>query len=128
MSILSYAVAIPTTFLSSWLMTLLYGKDYTEAGTALAVHIWAGLFVCLGTVRSLWMNTENLMAFSFITTTMGAVCNILLNLYIIPKYQVLGASISTVIAYAIAAVFSCFLYEKTRKIGFLMVNSMIFRS
>lgn len=125
MSILSYAVAIPTTFLSSWLMTALFGNNYTEAGAALAVHIWAGLFVCLGVVRSLWINTENLMTFSFVTTAMGAICNILLNLYTIPKFQILGASIATVVAYAIATFFSCFLYKKTRKIGFIMLKSIL---
>ena len=128
MSLVSYAVAIPTTFLSSWFMNLLYGSNYREAGIILAVHIWAGLFVCLGVVRSLWMNTENLMVFSFFTTAIGAICNILINLYMIPKFQGLGAAIATVIAYAIAAVFSCFFYDKTRRIGLIILNSMLLKN
>lgn len=128
MALVSYIVAIPTTFLGGWFMNLLYGNNYREAGIILAVHIWAGLFVCLGVVRCLWINTENLMVFSSITTAIGAICNILLNLYMIPKFQGLGAAIATVIAYAIADVFSCFFYNRTKKIGVTMINSMVFRT
>ena len=40
-------IAIPVTFMSDWLINLLYGAQYSQAGGVLTIHIWAGVFVFL---------------------------------------------------------------------------------
>lgn len=115
-SILAYSVAIPVTFLSTQIVTLLYGKNYAEAGAILNIHIWAGLFVSLGLARETWITTEGLMKFSAATSAIGAVINIILNLFLIPKYGGLGAAIATVIAQFLAAYGIGAIYPPTRRI------------
>ena len=115
-SILAYAVAIPVTFLSTQIVTLLYGKNYAEAGAILNVHIWAGLFVSLGVARETWITTEGLMKFSAVTAAAGAVINIVLNYFLIDKYGGLGAAIATVIAQIVASYAIGAFYPPTRKI------------
>jgi PST family polysaccharide transporter len=115
-SILAYSVAIPVTFLSTQIVTLLYGKNYAEAGAILNIHIWAGLFVSLGLARETWITTEGLMKFSAATSAIGAVINIILNLFLIPKYGGLGAAIATVIAQFLAAYGVGAIYPPTRRI------------
>ncbi|OAD19255.1 polysaccharide biosynthesis protein [Candidatus Thiomargarita nelsonii] len=40
---MAIAIALPMTFLSDWIVNLLYGGEYNEAGNILRVHIWAGV-------------------------------------------------------------------------------------
>jgi O-antigen/teichoic acid export membrane protein len=115
-SILAYSVAIPVTFLSTQIVTLLYGRNYAEAGAILNIHIWAGLFVSLGLARETWITTEGLMKFSAATAAVGAVINVILNFFLIPKYGGLGAAIATVIAQAVAAYGVSAIYPPTRRI------------
>lgn len=107
---ISLAIAIPMTFASGTLIDTLLGKEYSQAGEILALHIWAGPFVFLGVAGSQWLIAENLTSFSFATTLLGAVTNILLNLWLIPAYKGSGAALATVISYAVASHISCLLY------------------
>lgn len=121
---MAIGIALPMTFLSDWLVTLLYGEAYREAGQVLMIHIWAGVFVFLGVASSRWFLSENLQKFSTINTVMGAIANILLNLILIPKYGVYGAAISTLLSYSIAAYFMNLAFTKTRDNFFRMTNSI----
>ena len=40
MVVMSVAVALPMTFLSTSIVTVLFGEAYQAAGAVLAVHIW----------------------------------------------------------------------------------------
>jgi O-antigen/teichoic acid export membrane protein len=116
MAVIGYSVAIPVTFLASWIVTLIYGQYYAEAGPILTVHIWTGLFVSLGIARETWLTTEGLMKFSAATTAAGAVVNVVLNSFLINPYGGLGAAIATVIAQIVASYAAGALYPQTRKI------------
>jgi PST family polysaccharide transporter len=50
--------------------------------------------------------------------------NIVLNLWLIPKYQGLGAAIATVISYAFADYVMCFIYPPARKFGLIMTKAI----
>jgi len=114
MSVLAYAIAIPVTFLSSQVITLTFGEGYTDAGPVLAIHIWTGIFVYLGLARGPWVLTENLVKFSFITTAIGAIINIILNYFLITKYGVIGAAVSTIVAQFVASYVTNALHPKAR--------------
>jgi len=114
MVMLALALAILMTFLSDWVVTLMFGNAYLEAGTVLSIHIWAGIFVFLGVASGKWFLIEGLQRYSFYRTLLGVVVNIALNLIMIPKFGVLGAAWATVISYAVAAMFSDALQKATR--------------
>ena len=122
---LSYSMIIPLTIFSNKFINIILGKNYAEASLILSIHVWSGLFVALGIVRTLWLVSENLTLFSLITTSLGAVINIGLNLWLIPYYQAVGAAISTIIAYAIAALFSGLILNRTRPITYMMFKSIV---
>lgn len=115
LTLVSYAVAIPITFLADPIMTILYGENYRASGSSLAVLIWTGLFVSAGLARTPWLITENLMKFAAATTAVGAGINVVLNFILIPSYGGLGAGIATLIAQMFAAYGSNAFYPKTRK-------------
>ena len=95
---MAIAIALPMTFLSDWVVNLLYGAQYNQAGSVLMIHIWAGVFVFLGVAFSGYLTAENLTKKSFYRTFFGAVLNIGLNIILIPKYGISGAAIATLIS------------------------------
>jgi O-antigen/teichoic acid export membrane protein len=126
MVIFSLAIAIPTTFIGSFLIEVIYGEDYEGAGSMLVISIWALLFVALGVARSSYLVAKNFIKQSFYFTSLGAVINVGLNLFLIPKYGGNGAAVATLISYAVSAYLSSFLYRPLFKIGRIMTKSIIF--
>ncbi len=125
MVLISYVVAIPATFLSSWLIVLVFGKQFIDASVSLVALTWAGLFVCLGLARESWMITEGLMKLSFLTTAIGAATNVLLNLILIPSYGASGAAIATLISQFVAVSLSTLIFPETRKVFKMQLNSLL---
>ena len=125
-SFISIVVALPMSFLSGNIITMLFGNEYAKAGPILAVHIWAGFFVFTGVGSSPWFIAEHLTHVRMLITIMGAFSNVLLNLYLIPLYGGLGAAIATIISQAIATFIGNIFFPETRKIFKLQIQSMLF--
>lgn len=123
---MAVAVAVPMTFISEWLVTLLYGVAFKEAGQVLMIHIWAGVFVSFGVASGSWYTIENLQRYAFYRTFAGVVINIVLNLILIQRYGLVGAAISTVIAQSMAALFFDVLSKKTRIVFFMKLKTLCF--
>lgn len=123
-ALMVYAVAIPMTFLSTPVIVLVFGQEYAPAGPVLAIHIWSSMFLFLGYVKEIWITTEELTGFAFIFSVIGAIMNVILNAWLIPPYQAVGAAIATVISYGCADYVACFLYPPARKFGWIMTQAM----
>jgi PST family polysaccharide transporter len=126
MTAMSFSIAIPMTFLSTSVVTLLFGHAYGPSGPVLAVHIWAAVFVFLGLAQGPWDVSENLTTFSLVRTASGAFINIVLNFILIPKYSVIGAAIATVVAQACSAVILNSISTRTRVIFIKQMQSFLF--
>jgi PST family polysaccharide transporter len=104
-------------------VTLLFGTAYQQAGSVLAVHIWAGIFVFLGVASANWFLIEGLQRYSFYRILSGAVVNVGLNLILIPKFGVIGAAWATVVSQAGANTFFNVFNSKTRPLFFMQCKS-----
>jgi polysaccharide transporter, PST family len=125
LALVSYVVAVPMTFLSGTVITMLFGNDYAAAIPILAIHIWASLFVFMGVATSSWFVAEDLTHLSLSRTLVGAITNVVLNLFLIPAYAGIGAAIATVISQAIASFFSHAFHPKTKKIFQIQMKSLL---
>jgi O-antigen/teichoic acid export membrane protein len=121
----AFLVAVPVTLFSTQLTELAYGPEYLASSRILVVHIWAGIFVFIETLRSKWLIMHKFTQFHLWTTLLGAISNIVLNLFLIPRYQGYGAAIATTISYGIAVVAACFLHRDTWEIGIIQVKSVL---
>lgn len=122
---LAIAIALPMTFLSQWLVQMLYGSVYLGAGKVLMIHIWAGVFVFLGTASGSWYINENLQKLAFYRTFLGAVVNIILNLFLIKYLGISGAAVSTVMSFMAAGLFFDFFNIKTRNIFYIKIKAFL---
>lgn len=121
--VISIPVALFVSLGADTFINFLYGDKFDGAGIILSVHIWSGVFVFLGSASSQYLLAEGFTMISFYRTATGAVVNILLNLWLIPLYGGLGASIATLIAYFVAT-FSLVFYSKTRHQGIMVFKSL----
>lgn len=95
---MAIGIALPMTFMSDWVVNLLYGSQYSQAGSVLMIHVWAGVFSFFGTARGKWLIAENIQKLGFYYLLLGAILNIFLNLFLIKLIGVNGAAIATIIS------------------------------
>lgn len=115
-----FAIAVT---LAAPLIYKLFKPEYASAAPILAVHVWSGIFVFLGTANGQYLIAENFNKLTFIRTTVGAVLNILLNLWLIPAMGAIGAAVATLISYFVSTFF-ILLIPKLRQQGLMMLKSL----
>jgi PST family polysaccharide transporter len=110
---------------SHLIIRVLFSDKFIGAAPVLAIHVWASVFVFLGAAQSPWDVSKNLLKLSLYRTIAGAIINVLLNLYLIPRYSAMGAAVATVVAYAISAVFANAFSAQTRPIFYMQLKSFV---
>ena len=125
-ALLSYAIAVPMTLCSQWLVATLFGEAYARAGLMVALLIWAHLFTSLEIAKSAFLAAMNWYKIYFISAFSGCIVNIALCYLLIPRYGGMGAVFASIAAYWFAALGSCFLFRSTFKTGYMMAKAMIY--
>jgi PST family polysaccharide transporter len=125
MTVLAYSIGSIVALASRSIIHILYSNSYLGAAPVLAVHIWASVFVFLGCAQSPWDISMNQLKLSLYRTTAGAVINVVMNLYLIPRYSAMGAAIATVVSYAVSGVFANAFSARTRPIFYMQMKSFI---
>ena len=123
LTMLSFALALPMTFLSSHLVQWLYGPAYREAGPILAVHIWTAIFVFQGVAVGAWTVTENRIKLNLERSIAGAVVNIAFNFLLIPRYGGMGAAVATLIGQAVSCLLINAVQPATREIFWMEIRA-----
>ncbi|TCD11512.1 flippase [Pedobacter frigidisoli] len=120
---ISLSVALFMTFASPIIYHLVYKPEFWGGAHVLTVHVWAGIFVFLGSASGQYLIAEGYTKLSMLRTGTGAIVNILLNIIWIPKYGIMGAALATLVAY-FTATFFILLIPKTRQQGIMMLKSL----
>jgi PST family polysaccharide transporter len=94
---LALGVAIPITVFAEPIVELVFGPEYRDGATVLAIQCWSGLFIFAGLVSNHWYLLENLSHYTLYRHLLGAGMNIAINLVLIPRYGIDGAAIATLI-------------------------------
>jgi PST family polysaccharide transporter len=122
---LGYLIGVVFSLGAPWIIKLLFGSKFTEAAPVLALHVWSGVFVALGTARSLWDTSRSATKLAFYSTAVGALINVVLNLALVPTMGALGSALATLIAYAYAAVGAYFVHPSGRPVAYAMGRSLL---
>ncbi|MBD3795420.1 MAG: flippase, partial [Epsilonproteobacteria bacterium] len=123
--IISYSLSIAVYFLSDYIISFLYGQEFIAASSILAIHIFSAIFVYLGVSSGRWLISENKTMLNFYRNLFGMIINILLNLYFIPKYGIIGAAYASLIAYIAAFYLYDLFSSSTRQIFYLKTKSLL---
>jgi O-antigen/teichoic acid export membrane protein len=126
MALIAYAIALPVALFSDEIVRLLFSSAYDDAGPLAAILVWAGVFTGLGAARNVLIVAKNWTRVNLITIALGGALNILLNLFLIPRYGAMGAVVATFISYWFAVHGTCFLFKPLRKTGWMMTKAMLY--
>ncbi len=121
---MAIGISILMTLISTPLVRILLGPEYSLSAQVVAIHIWASIFVFWGVARTKWAINENFQIYTMFFTIIGAGVNVILNFYLIKALDIRGAAIATVISQFVAAVFSSLLSRKTQPIFFLQIKAI----
>src|SRR3954468_3194504 len=94
-------VALALGALAPWLVALLTNPRYQRAEEAVALLAFAGAIYAGYTVLAIGSGRARRTQFNWVVTGVGATANVALNFWLIPRYGMVGAAISTAVAYVV---------------------------
>jgi O-antigen/teichoic acid export membrane protein len=112
--VLACGICVVITTGAGLIVKLLYGKQFAAATPLLAVLIWSEGSTFFGAVVVNAMVARNLQKYLLVPTAVGALSNVALNLYLIPRYAALGAAWATLISYSLAWFAVLLAFRQTR--------------
>ena len=94
---ISIPLAVGTTLLADKIIYLLYGAKYVNAALPLKILIWTIVPLCMNYMLGAVMIAIHEEKKGVIILFLNALVNIVLNLFLIPKYSLYGAALATVL-------------------------------
>lgn len=125
MVVISVGAAVVLHFAAPWIYAEFFKPEFQAGGPVLAIQVWAGVFIFLNLANGQYLLAEGYTKILFFRAMLGALVMILLNMWWIPQYGMLGAAYATVVGYAGSAFLVLFI-PKTRKHGWMMLKALTF--
>jgi PST family polysaccharide transporter len=122
----SIVVLVLTALLAGPIIGMLYGDPYANAVPVLQIHAVSGPFVFVGLGASQTFVDRRMTRAVFLRSATGAGINVGLNLVLIPSYGAIGASIATLLAYALSGMALNLIRSSTRPIAVLQLKAFAF--
>lgn len=124
---LSIIYSLFITIFSKYIILIMYGKDYIECIPILIIIVWGSIFSLIGCARDIWIISEGKQKYSKWFAIMGAFTNLFLNLILIPKYGLYGATIATLITQITTGFIVTLVFKETRVNNKYLINALLFR-
>jgi polysaccharide transporter, PST family len=114
---LVFGACAVVTLCSGSIVRGVYGARFDAAAPLLAVLIWSEVPVFFGVVLNNGLVAKNLQAYLPFSTGIGAALNVVLNLWLIPRWGAVGSAWATNISYTFAAILLFLVFPRTRPIA-----------
>jgi PST family polysaccharide transporter len=114
---IAFGVCIVIALFAVPIVHLLYGVKFATAAPLLAVLIWSEVPVFFGVVIANGLVAKNLQNYLPLSTGIGAVVNVVMNLYLIPRWGAMGSAWATNVSELLAAVLLFLVFRPTRPIA-----------
>lgn len=122
--IIHVPIAIGTTLLADKFILIIYGDQFIHSAVALQILIWWNVLGALNWLLSTVLQSINKQKLSVYSTVIGAIFNIIANLFFIPIMSYVGASITTVITEIVLFILLyCFVSTYLCRLPLLKVTS-----
>jgi O-antigen/teichoic acid export membrane protein len=112
-------------FFGEQVLLLLFGKEYSLSADVLVIYSFSLIFLFFSANNNKLLMIDNLQKMMVLRNMIGLGVNIVLNIVLIPKFGIIGAAFSTVLAELV--VFISYGFDKrTRYILFLQLNAIVY--
>ena len=122
---IAIGLAVPISLFAGTITRLLFGAEFAGSGPVLALHVWAAPAVFLGVAQSNWFIAEGRERGLLLRAAAGAVTNVALNFWLIPRFGAVGAAVATLASQWIASIFLNALFTSTRELFRLQCRSFL---
>jgi len=106
------------------IINLLYGPEYAQAATVLAIYTWVVVPQCVDAVVYKWIFAENLQKVLVYRTLLAAVASLVLDLILIPKYGILGATVAGIGAIVVSTFIANLIFRQTRSVFVMQIKAI----
>lgn len=106
MVVLGVPIAVGITLLSQRLILLIFGTEYTNSITTLQVLMWSAVFIFMNIPFATLFAALNRQEISTKISGLALALNVILNIVLIPRYSLIGASISSLATQFLVAALS----------------------
>ena len=115
------------TLLAPLIIRILYGADYAASVAPLQLIVWFTTFSYLGSVRDIWILSEEKQRYVWIIYAVSAGLNVALNAVLIPVWGVMGAAFASLCTQIFANAILGFLMPPIRHNNILMLRALDIR-
>lgn len=123
----SFSVALVLTVFAKPVILIMYGEAYAQSASVLKVLAWCNAFSYIGMARSIWSISNGLERYEKIMAAIGVICNITLNVTLIPLFGVVGAGLATLITQIFINYIVMFFFKELRPNGKLITEAFNLR-
>ena len=112
--VVAFAACAVVTPIAAPFVELFYGKEFLATAPLLIVLIWSEVPIFFAAVLGNAMIAKGLQRYMPFSAVCGAVANVLLNLWLIPRFEALGSSWATVVSYSLSNIFFLLVFVDLR--------------
>ena len=116
LSLVTIPLSIATVYYASDIITFVYGNQYLEAAGVIKILIWTIIFLFVNGACSLVLNASHKEVSVTKIYSIAALFNVVLNLILIPNYDVFGASVATVLSEILIFVLELYVLSKINQL------------
>ena len=120
----SFLISAVVMLLSSLIINIIYGNQFTEAIEVMRIFSWQGALIAMGSVAAQIMIIDNTHQIAYLKSIMGGVMNIALNIIWIPKFGIIGAVWASLLAYFISSYVAHLFIKRYRYIFHVQTKSI----
>lgn len=124
---LSVFVSVCFTVLAKPVIRIMYGAAYLPAATPLRIITWYTAFSYLGVARNAWVVCKDRQRYLVYVYLVSAVCNLGLNLLLIPRWGASGAAAAALVTQVLSAVVVPAFIKGLRANVRMMVDAILLR-
>lgn len=121
---LSLAQSVVMSVMSKLIIFILYGEAYYPAVDALRIVVWYTTFSYMGSVRNIWILTNEKQKYLWKINLFGAVANVILNYILIPLIGIKGAAVASLLTQFFTNVIVGYIIKPIRPNNKLIVESL----
>lgn len=119
-------MALFVCLVGEFTVNLLYGQEFASSSSVLLILIWTIPVTYLGIITNKLIMVQGHQKIIFMKQLVLTLMNIGLNLYLIPRYGIVGAAWATLLADIFVNLFIDVVFNKARWIYFLKMKALFF--
>ena len=110
--------------LTKLIVYLLYGADYMAAVPVLRILAWQVPFSYMGTIRNVWILSEEKQSCLWKINLFGVLLNIAMNYMMIPAWGAIGAAAASLLTQVLTNLFLGFFYRPIKRNNVLLMKGI----